>query len=109
MWLWCGCGRTSFDPQPNTNVDAAMIAIDSPVVVNVDAANGPDAMVDRANIGFVTSTNHKGNLGGPTGADAVCASRAADVGLTGEFIALVRAPNRPDLLPLLDTLLGGKP
>ena len=39
---------------------------------------------------FVTSTsNHTGNLGGLTGADAICAARAASGGLPGTFKAIL--------------------
>jgi hypothetical protein len=36
---------------------------------------------------FATSTQHNGNLGGLTGADAICAARAADAGLPGFYMA----------------------
>src|SRR5262249_42934796 len=36
---------------------------------------------------FVTSTTHDGNLGGLDGADAICASLAANAGLSGTYKA----------------------
>jgi hypothetical protein len=36
---------------------------------------------------FVTSTRHEGNLGGITGADAICAARADAANLQGTFLA----------------------
>jgi len=38
---------------------------------------------------FVTSTRHEGNLGGIAGADAICAARAAEAGLSGRFLAWI--------------------
>ena len=39
------------------------------------------------NVAFVTSTTHTGNLGGLTGADAICRTRAAAAGLAGTYRA----------------------
>jgi len=39
------------------------------------------------NVVFVTSTTHSGNLGGVSGADAICQARAAAAGLAGTFVA----------------------
>lgn len=36
---------------------------------------------------FTTSTRHSGNLGGLTGADAICQQRAGEAGLSGTFLA----------------------
>ncbi len=38
-------------------------------------------------IAFVTSTLHKGTIGGLDGADAICGTRAAEAGLPGDFRA----------------------
>jgi hypothetical protein len=46
-----------------------------------------DAPSDVANVAFVTSSRHTGDLGGLAGADAICAARAAEAGLPGTFIA----------------------
>jgi hypothetical protein len=43
----------------------------------------------RANYIFATSTLHTGNLGGLEGADAICATRAAEAGLDGVFTAWI--------------------
>jgi hypothetical protein len=43
----------------------------------------------RRRIAFVTSTVSTGNLGGVTGADAVCAARAAAAGFSGTFRAWI--------------------
>lgn len=40
-------------------------------------------------IAFVTSTTHNGNLGGIAGADAICAARASEAGLSGTFLAWI--------------------
>lgn len=48
---------------------------------------GPSAIV------FATSTRHDGNLGGPEGADAICAERASDAGLPGTFRAWLSTPS----------------
>jgi hypothetical protein len=80
MNLLAGCGRTNFGLNA---ADAATSEVN-------------DAGTDRANVAFVTSTKHAGNLGGTIGADAICASSAKRAGLDGEFIALVASPSQPD-------------
>jgi hypothetical protein len=46
---------------------------------------------------FVTSSPHTGNLGGLTGADAICQARADEAGLPGDYLAwlsdLTGSPN----------------
>jgi hypothetical protein len=52
----------------------------------------------QANIIFVTSTMHNGNLGGIDGADAICKERAAAGGLPGTYRAYLsyrKDPNTP--------------
>lgn len=56
------------DPLPREGLDAG-------------ADPGPSKII------FVTSTRHDGDLGGPDGADAICAERASAAGLPGTFRA----------------------
>ena len=44
-----------------------------------------------ANIAFITSTTHTGNLGGLAGADAICQARASAAGLPGTYKAWLSA------------------
>jgi hypothetical protein len=59
-----------------------------------DAASGADADVDEGGerIVFVTSSTQNGSLGGVEGADALCATRAADAELEGTFRAWLSEP-----------------
>jgi len=88
------------------------------ITATFDAAAAP-------NIVFVTSTTHTGNLGGLSGADAICAARAQAAGLSGNFVAYLSTSTvdaisrlgtaegwvRPDGKPVFDTtadLLDGR-
>ncbi len=71
-----GCGSLAEEP--------ADAAIDG---MTADAAMDVDAEAPRANHVFATSTLHAGDLGGLSGADAVCNTRAAAAGLSGEYVA----------------------
>ena len=74
---FCACGRVDFDPLR----DAAGSSTD-------DGLAGGDGATVRANIVFLTSSQHSpASLGGLTGADAICAMRANEAGLTGTFVA----------------------
>jgi hypothetical protein len=92
-----GCGRSNFEL-----ADAATATIDN------SNASPFDAIPDRANIAFVTSTMHSGNFGGPAAADVICASRANAAGLDGTFVAMVKSPTRPDPVSLLANSAGWK-
>jgi hypothetical protein len=101
-----GCGSVkSADP------DAAVDNGDD------DAASPPDAALPT-NIVFVTSTTHTGQLGGLSGADEVCTTRAEQAGLPGTYVAWLSTENidavgrlgsargwvRPDGKPFVDTI-----
>ncbi len=47
---------------------------------------GPDVGPSGKRV-FITSTSHDGNLGGLTGADAICNARASAAGLSGAYLA----------------------
>lgn len=79
-----GCGRLGFSAHEGQG----------------DAA-GSDASESRANLAFVTANQYDGDLGGPAGADLLCTSEAANAGLTGDFVALLWAADRPDPTALL--------
>ncbi len=52
--------------------------------------DGPsDGETPITNLVFVTSSTHTGNLGGLSGADAICAARAAEARIPGTFVAYV--------------------
>jgi hypothetical protein len=44
---------------------------------------------------FVTESTQRGDVGGPTGADAICASEAAAAGIAGEFKAWLSVSGTP--------------
>jgi hypothetical protein len=66
------CDGASADPNALTELQARVAELED--IVNVIA---PPALV------FVTSLTYTGDLGGPFGADAICAQLANDAGLTG--------------------------
>jgi hypothetical protein len=57
--------------------------VSNEVTVNVSGSGGGNKIV------FVTSSTHRGNLGGWSGACAECAARASTAGLTGTFQAIL--------------------
>ena len=93
--LELGCGPESSGRQGDSPgaADAAAPADAGGGTPAADAAPGePDAAAAPASkVIFVTSTGHTGNLGGPAGADAICAARAAAADLPGTFKAWVSA------------------
>jgi hypothetical protein len=81
--LATACGRVSFDPTMRDGGDGVG-----------NGGDGGDASGDRPNVAFITSTTHTGALGGVTGADDICQTRADAVGLTGTFVSLLRDSTR---------------
>ncbi len=75
-----------------------------------------DALTERANYVFVTSSEHTGALGGLAGADAICQQRATEASLPGMYVAYLststnsarsrldsaRGWQRTDGLPVID-------
>ena len=97
--LWClgpslaagvACGSGGGDrPGPDGALpvvaDASGVAADGSA--NADAAATADGAAAPHRIVFVSSTRHAGDLGGLAGGDGICADRAAEAGLDGEFKA----------------------
>ena len=85
--MLCACSSSDSPPNgdgglvPDAGADAGL---DAGLDASVDA--GMDASLD-ARIIFVTAARSNAALGGFDGADALCASEAADAGLAGEFRA----------------------
>lgn len=90
--LLAGCGRLSFER----------------VAPDQDAPPGGDAGELRANRAFLSSVRVSGALGGPAGADAICAGLAADAHLDGEYVALLRGGSRPTAISVLAGSRGWK-
>lgn len=75
------------EPAPDAATpDAATPDAATPDAATPDAAESPDANPFIRRV-FVTSTTQNGNLGGFAGADGLCATQAADAGLSGTFAA----------------------
>lgn len=91
--LLSGCGRIGFEV-----LDAAVEVRDA----GVDAPARDSEVVEAVpNLAFVTEGSYTGALGGVAGADAVCNAEAADAGLVGDFVAMLRASDRPSPADLL--------
>jgi hypothetical protein len=92
--------------------------MDGASVYDAGEASGGDGPLSNVNVMFVTSSTYSPNLGGFAGADHICASAAAGVGLPGTFVAwlstsTVDAPSRlgsargwvrTDGMPFADTV-----
>lgn len=100
----CADGTCSFDVVPGTVVSLRGLAATGawfagwtgPCGGNFDCELQIDAdltitaeFTPTPNRVFVTSTTTTGDFGGIAGADAICATRASEAGLTGTFIAYV--------------------
>ena len=72
--------------------DVADAGTDAGADAGTDA--GTDAGVSERRV-FVTSTTQTASLGGIDGADALCASQAAEAGLSGEFKAWLSTVDSP--------------
>jgi hypothetical protein len=97
--LLAGCGRFGYkDLELHVEVDAG--AADAPsgdATTFSDLSDGGPGVtiLITANVIFLTSTFHTGNLGGVAGADAICNDRARDAGLDGQFIAYLSTTTTP--------------
>lgn len=49
----------------------------------------PQTLISKRYVSFITSTTHTANLGGLSGADAICNARAKDAGYAKDFVALL--------------------
>ena len=81
------CGRLGFEQR---------VGNDATIADGRNDADASDGNLARANRAFVSRGRFNGNLGGVTGADAICQAEAAIASLDGEFIALLKADTRPD-------------
>jgi hypothetical protein len=84
----------------DADLDASLDAL--PLDASLDAAS--ESL--RPNRAFVTEGRYSGALGGVLGADAVCNAEARAAGLTGDFVAMIRATDRPSAAMLLEGSRG---
>lgn len=126
MFLACACdppappgsSATDGSTDTSTTTSGSTVTGDAPTTSGSSSEVTGDPAPTQANIIFVTSTIHDGDLGGVAGADAECNARAAAAGLPGEYIAWLSTPEfdaitriagsrgwiRPDGRPFADTL-----
>lgn len=85
-------GFPSFTSQLVFFVGASVPADLYPITIQATGGGGMQSVIVNLTVAltktvFVTSTTHNGNLGGLSGADAICNTRAAAGGLSGTYTA----------------------
>jgi PKD repeat protein len=86
--LSVGCGQLTVTARNGDNVVTKSVSVVVSDIFNTPNC-GPSPTPQPVNRAFVTSTNHDGNLGGLSGADTVCQTRADAANLGGQWKAWI--------------------